>query len=122
MKPAAAFYRRTARARGYSSECKDCHKRAVRYRDSDARRDRTLQRRYGITAEEYDALLSAQGGRCAMCKRPHRGRGRLAVDHDHATGRVRGLLCFHCNTMLGHVEAVGLGVVAAYLALERTVA
>jgi Recombination endonuclease VII len=51
---------------------------------------------YGITGEQYDALLEAQGGRCAICgNRPR--KQRLAVDHDHATGEVRGLLCKRCN-------------------------
>lgn len=55
---------------------------------------------YGITHEEYDALLKMQGGVCALCGRPPKTRS-LAVDHDHSTGVVRGLLCLPCNTALG---------------------
>lgn len=51
---------------------------------------------YGITAVEYDALLAAQGGRCAICRARPKTK-RLAVDHNHATGAVRGLLCSRCN-------------------------
>ena len=88
-------------------------KRAPSY-DPEARRDRTLVRRYGITVEEYDALFDAQQGKCALCGGDSNGRGRLAVDHDHATGRVRGLLCFTCNTALGRLERVGLDRVREY--------
>ena len=51
---------------------------------------------YGITGDEYERLLAFQGGVCAICQRPSKVR-RLAVDHDHTTGAVRGLLCRHCN-------------------------
>lgn len=58
-----------------------------------------MARRYGLEPGEYDVLLAAQGGRCAICgNRP--GRKRLAVDHDHQTGEVRGLLCERDNHRL----------------------
>lgn len=57
-------------------------------------------KRFGLTPEQYDAMLAEQGGVCAICQRPDADR-RLAVDHDHATGRVRGLLCKSCNKALG---------------------
>src|SRR5437867_13162633 len=50
----------------------------------------------GLSLAEYDALLAAQGGGCAICDRPPKTR-RLDVDHDHRTGKVRGLLCHRCN-------------------------
>lgn len=56
--------------------------------------------KYGITREEYFALKEAQHGCCAICGREPKTR-RLAVDHDHATGKVRGLLCAACNMGLG---------------------
>jgi hypothetical protein len=59
-----------------------------------------LRRRYGITAEEADALLEAQGGLCAICKVAPAAH----VDHDHATGAVRALLCFNCNGGLGQFK------------------
>lgn len=59
---------------------------------------------YGITVDEYDALLKAQGGVCAICGKPPKTR-RLGVDHDHKTGVVRGLLCYFCNhRLLGGVK------------------
>lgn len=62
-----------------------------------------LLRNFGMTPEDYAAMLSAQGGVCLICKNKCK-RGRLAVDHSHETGRVRGLLCRQCNINLGHVE------------------
>lgn len=59
-------------------------------------RERRLLALYGMTVADYEALLSFQGGTCAICDRPP-GATRLAVDHDHATGYARGLLCYLCN-------------------------
>ncbi len=65
-------------------------------------RERYLRSRYGIEAAEYDRRLAEQGGACAGCGYvPPSGGRRLAVDHDHVTGVVRGLLCWRCNTVLG---------------------
>ncbi|HXF71611.1 MAG TPA: endonuclease VII domain-containing protein [Actinomycetota bacterium] len=66
-------------------------------------RNAHLLRKYGITAEDYDRLLEEQGGVCAICGRRPKQR-YLAVDHEHGTGRVRGLLCDPCNQMLGFAE------------------
>jgi len=62
---------------------------------------KNLKHKYGMTGEEYTHLLITQNSVCALCALPPRGRRRLAVDHCHETGRVRGLLCFSCNTALG---------------------
>lgn len=65
-----------------------------------ARADRAhelyVQRTYGLAPGQYDQMLENQDGRCAICRRKPRNR-RLAVDHDHNTGTVRGLLCHTCN-------------------------
>jgi hypothetical protein len=62
-----------------------------------------LRERYGITLEEYDEMSEAQGGVCAACGKTN-GSKLLAVDHDHKTSEVRGLLCNNCNTALGRVD------------------
>lgn len=50
---------------------------------------------------QYDRLLAAQNGRCAIClKEPGKGKRRFHIDHDHATMTVRGVLCFRCNSSL----------------------
>lgn len=65
-------------------------------------REKHLQKRYGIAVSEYEKLYAEQGGACAGCGyQPKPGGRRLAVDHDHKTGAVRGLLCWRCNTLLG---------------------
>jgi hypothetical protein len=59
---------------------------------------------YGITLAQYAAMFKRQKGRCALCltkKVGQRRKKNLCVDHDHKTGRVRGLLCFRCNRALG---------------------
>ncbi len=65
-------------------------------------RARALKQNYGLTVEDYNERLTAQGGVCAICGKTE--KGYLRVDHDHATGRVRGLLCNYCNVALGQVQ------------------
>jgi hypothetical protein len=71
--------------------CEDClvEKRKINQKKTDRRR--TL-RTYGITSEQFDGLLAAQNGRCAICAKSP-GAKAFAIDHDHGTGKVRGLLC-----------------------------
>jgi|LauGreDrversion4_2_1035121.scaffolds.fasta_scaffold555850_1 hypothetical protein len=83
----------------------------AKYRAANPDRDvnKTLLNKYGITLKEYEEIFELQGGVCALCKKPEttrrnkKGDGgeRLAVDHCHDTGVVRGLLCFKCNTAIG---------------------
>jgi hypothetical protein len=72
-------------------------------------KDARLRREYGITLSEYKRVLRGQGGCCAICKRPEKEfKNALAVDHDHVSGKLRGLLCWGCNKALGvfrdHIE------------------
>ena len=72
-------------------------------------RNKTLLNKYGITLEDYNRMLKEQEYLCAICRQPeqmlHKGEPkRLCVDHDHKTGKVRGLLCQRCNTTLGRYE------------------
>jgi len=62
-----------------------------------------LMRVFGITLDQYENLAAAQDNRCAICGKPETGK-RLSVDHDHQTGRVRGLLCGLCNTAIGKLN------------------
>lgn len=88
---------------GYCDECSSAMLTSWAKRTSDVAWLRRLKTRYGITPDEYAGMLADQEGRCAICRRPPQGR-RLAVDHCHTTGQVRGLLCAPCNTTLGKIE------------------
>lgn len=94
------------------------HKRKE-YRDANVGRVQDYHRRYhlkttfGISSEQYEAIATAQGNACAICGAPPPtkaarggGPGRLAIDHDHVSGAVRGLLCLLCNSALARMESV----------------
>lgn len=99
----------------YRSDCKECCSgralqwfRDNRERNKENKHRWNLANNYGLTPEEYVAMLQEQGGVCAICGEPetkkHGRTGtefRLAVDHCHGTGRVRGLLCQTCNRVIG---------------------
>ncbi len=91
---------------GLQSYCKDCNK-ACRHKYKATTRNWHLQSTYGISLEQYNELLDAQGGGCAICGLAETNMTRsttanpLSVDHCHESGAVRGLLCNLCNTALG---------------------
>lgn len=69
------------------------------------KREYSLLRNYGLTQKDFDLLLEKQGGTCAICKGESRViRPGLCVDHNHSTGKVRGILCHKCNVALGTLE------------------
>lgn len=63
-----------------------------------------LKRKYGISVQDYERMYAEQDGRCAICTRPERIKRKLAVDHDHISGKVRSLLCLRCNLVLGKIK------------------
>jgi len=67
-------------------------------------RESHLRCTYGIEPEDYERMLAAQHGGCALCGSGPGPRRNLPVDHDHVTGRIRGLLCVPCNSRLGWLE------------------
>lgn len=106
-------YRQRRRPVGTPRPCRYCSNEFVsadgrQYYCSDecsrtAKSLRQAFRLYGITIQQYRAILLCQNGVCAICEQPERTeRNRLlTVDHDHVTGQVRGLLCSHCNRAIG---------------------
>jgi hypothetical protein len=85
-----------------------------------------IQRLYGITFEQYEAMVAAQGNRCAVCgtepdPRAPKQSSRLHVDHDHITGAVRKLLCNRCNMGVGYFldDPIRLRAAAEYIESHR---
>lgn len=93
--------------------CRTATARRAPGADQRRKRLQDVRTRYGLSPEEYDALVELHGARCAACG----AGGVLAVDHCHRTGAVRGLLCGDCNLGLGrfHDDPVRLRAAAAYL-------
>lgn len=81
--------------------CATCHRERKKV-TRQAAHGRWILKTYGITSEQYEALYEAQGGTCYICQRAKGISKKLAVDHDHESGFVRGLLCTACNKILGH--------------------
>lgn len=100
----ADFYRRTNGT--YFTRCKKCFNRKLvetkrkNPHRSVTERENRLKTTYGITNAAYDRMVIEQGGGWAICRNVPAGE-KLHVDHDHATGKVRALLCGPCNRMLG---------------------
>lgn len=73
------------------------HRRARRTKRRDYSHDRHIGEVYGLSTAEYNSIKAHQGGTCALCLRATGATRKLAVDHDHATGLIRGILCKPCN-------------------------
>ncbi|OYV96183.1 MAG: hypothetical protein B7Z62_08725 [Deltaproteobacteria bacterium 37-65-8] len=83
--------------------CIDCEGKVNKGKMKDYYRGKEMFKKYGITIGDYYDIMKSQGGTCKICKAPSKIKGtrRLAIDHDHNTGKVRGLLCLQCNVMIG---------------------
>lgn len=104
--------------------CAPCQLRRAQAAEASSRANRAkakLKANYGVTPEQYSFMYWQQDGKCKICRTEHPGgRGTWHVDHNHATGKVRGLLCNACNVGLGHFKDSPelLGAAAAYLESE----
>ncbi|MFF5145742.1 endonuclease VII domain-containing protein [Streptomyces sp. NPDC013157] len=92
VKPWSEWHRNATASDGLSTRCKEC--RAAEGRAGH------LKRNYNLTEAERDALIAAQYGLCAICL----DAPPVHVDHCHKTGRVRGVLCFNCNSAIGKLR------------------
>ncbi len=127
-KPITEFQKQKSGSQGVQCRCRPCaNAKAAQWRVEhpfysaqrtstgyfrETVRWRRIKQRYGLTEEQFHALEAAQDERCAICGK----QGRLVVDHCHASGKVRGLLCNPCNAALAFVEAAGwLESAQAYL-------
>ena len=101
----ADFYRSKDK---HQKECKTCNReRKLKWHQSESGKlssaNTKLKRRFGIDLDAYNEMLQEQGGQCLICGATEsHGGHRLAVDHDHETGKIRGLLCKSCNVGLGN--------------------
>ena len=144
-KAVSEFSPRNDRPGGRQSACRECVRRRERdrrladvgkartrdakkrYGNPTALRKAKLKYLYGITLQAYEDMFAAQGGLCLICKRPEQRRDRkgrlcrLCVDHDHKTGKIRGLLCRTCNYGIGAFEddPQRLVAAAAYVLAHR---
>lgn len=116
-----AYYRRQRDYR-LRFPIKNKKQRAAYYAENKTMVDQTnrknhLFRKYSITPEDYQKLVSIQGGACGICggEKPNGRSTNWNVDHDHSTNRVRGLLCTGCNRILGRIEKMGVGNIEKYL-------
>lgn len=110
--PLTDFNKSSKRTNGYQLWCRSCSREHKRWRYRNGSGDKIklqarkyqLKTNYGLTLEEYQAMLDKQGGGCAICGRQETQRSNpqgvvdsLRVDHCHTTGKIRGLLCSKCN-------------------------
>jgi hypothetical protein len=85
----------------YCIPCTRSYTREWHERNPGKQRQYRLLQRYGMSEDDFEAMLEMQDGKCAVCEEvPER---QIHIDHDHVTGEVRGLLCFRCNITLGKV-------------------
>jgi Recombination endonuclease VII len=116
-KPLSEFPRNRRTKSGYATYCKPCHNgrgNESRRHLHGSSRHYHLKRRYGIGASEVEKLIREQGNLGPICERSSPDH----VDHDHATGQVRGVLCFNCNGGLGQFGDDAERLVRAQLYLD----
>ena len=100
-KPITEFGKDKRAKNGIAVYCRPCNRvksQKQRDRNPNLNRSNHLRYRYNLTIQEYDEMKAAQDGKCACCKKED---SRLVIDHDHTTGKIRGLLCDACNLSLG---------------------
>lgn len=107
--PCERLYQRKWKGLYYAANKDEVNRKRKVVREADPEKTwgMMIKTRYGITSDQYYKVLDAQGGGCGICGTPNadrKGQRRLHVDHDHATGSFRGLLCARCNTALGKFD------------------
>ncbi len=120
MKPHEDFSKDNRAKSGYQSRCKECD-RIEKQKRNGYYRDWHLQNKYGITHKDYLQLKEAQDNKCKICgiAEEHCENQRFAVDHDHDSGEVRGLLCKKCNQAIGLLQDSSSFAKAAYRYLKE---
>jgi hypothetical protein len=126
MKPVTEFHLRSKEEPWPKSACKECHRSRARqyWRENpiskEVQKEKNLRNSFGIGLEDYNRMLQQQDNCCAICgKNADNFPKSLAVDHDHTSGKIRGLLCMYCNTALGKFEDSKQNLLNALSYLER---
>jgi hypothetical protein len=104
VKPINAFNKDKHTKSGLAAYCKKCsgEKSSTRYHENpDKHYNSRVKHDFGMDLNGYTKLLDSQDGGCAICSKPPM-KQRLSIDHDHNTGKIRGLLCTSCNLALGY--------------------
>lgn len=107
IKPFESFYKNKYKLDGLNIWCNACFNSSRKiYRDNNLSMIRriNLRKRYNITIDEYEKILLSQNGVCAICRKNNLIKRRFAVDHNHKTNKIRGILCYKCNVGLGSFE------------------
>ncbi len=114
-KPVEAFAKAKKSKDGLRWRCRECLKQERIEAGPEKQKNFNL-RRYGLTIEQFREMLLRQENKCASCGEPVRegkGRGCAHVDHNHITGKVRGILCAGCNVGIGHLGTLRKILLAA---------
>lgn len=108
VKPITEYYFRSE-SNTYRKECKQCTG------------ENRIAQKYGVDADWYISKFEEQGGVCEICgdANQHKKMKRLVIDHNHTTKSVRGLLCHHCNTMIGHARENKATLLSAIKYLDK---
>jgi len=112
-KEASLFYKSSVTADKLEGKCIECRlEQNAKYRDANRhtdayklmKRNTALKMKYGITAKEYDQRKEAQDHKCGICKTELQEGKSTHLDHNHDTGKLRGILCGTCNRALGYFQ------------------
>jgi hypothetical protein len=118
IKPNTEFFKDKRQRDGLATHCKSCQRKAIS-NWGQSHYTYIALRKYGVTPEQYNQAIKDQDNKCAICHREEFSNrtNKLCIDHDHKTGKFRGLLCNRCNRCIGRFDdnPILLRAAAAYL-------
>ena len=115
----SSFSRNPNNTDGQSYDCRQCVRRHNKLYYSRVGHTKHIERKYGISRDDFIAMLNEQGNACAICRSPQHGGKNWHVDHDHTTGINRGILCSGCNLGIGGMRDNPETLIAAAAYLRK---